>query len=187
LDLLGAIPYFPGLRWTVSFRLARLNRLFWIVKHLQGKNRNDLLAETREAPARTVLLTTVLFAVLLITGASLFVLSFEEGATGASITSGASAFWWALVTMTTVGYGDYVPVTFPGQVVAMFLMIFGVGIFVILTNFVAARLDSLRRRSEDSVSLLRQENASIRAELAEIKALLQQQRSAADDEERKEV
>jgi voltage-gated potassium channel len=84
--------------------------------------------------------------------------------------------------MTTVGYGDYVPVTFPGQVVAMFLMVFGIGVFVILTNFVAARLDGLRSRSEDSVALLREENAIIRAELAEIKELLRQRETMAEDE-----
>jgi voltage-gated potassium channel len=180
LDLLGAIPYVPGLRWTVLFRMARLNRLVRIVKHLQGKDRNDVLAEARRAPARTVLLTTIWIAILLITVASLFVLRFEEGAPGASIKTGDNAFWWALVTITTVGYGDFVPVTFPGRVVAMFLMVFGVGIFVVLTNFVAARLDGFRHDGEDGVAILREENAIIRAELAEIKDLLQQHNSTAD-------
>lgn len=183
LDLLGAIPYVPGLRWTVLFRLARLSRLVRIVKHLQGKDRDDVLAEARRAPARAVLLTTIWIAILLITIASLFVLRFEEGAAGARIVTGDNAFWWALVTMTTVGYGDFVPVTFPGRVVAMFLMIFGVSIFVVLTNFVAARLDGFRHDGVEGIALLQQENAIIRAELAEIKGLLQQQQGTIVEDE----
>ena len=175
LDLLGSIPAVPGLPWTALFRLARLNRLVRIVKHLQGKDREEVLADAREAPARTVLLTTILAAILLMTIVSLFILRFERGAPGAQITTGADAFWWAFVTMTTVGYGDYVPVTLPGRLLAILLMTFGISIFAVLTSFVTSRLVILQDDQEDMVALIKEENAIIRAELAELKELFKQQ------------
>jgi voltage-gated potassium channel len=113
-------------------------------------------------------------AFMLVTVASLIILRFERGAAGANITSGADAFWWAVVTITTVGYGDYVPVTFFGRILAMVLMTFGIGIFAVLTSFVASRLVALQDDQEDIVATVREENAAIRAELAEIKELLEQ-------------
>jgi voltage-gated potassium channel len=180
LDLLGTIPAVPGLPWTGLFRLARLNRLVRIVKHLQGKDREEVIAEAREAPARTILLTTIFFAILLITIASLFILRFERGAPGANITTGADAFWWAFVTMTTVGYGDYTPITYLGRILAMALMTFGIGIFAVMTSFVASRLVMLQDDQEDIVAIVKEENAVIRSELAELKELLRQH-GALDD------
>jgi len=183
LDLLGSIPAVPGLPWTALFRLARLNRLIRIVKHLQGKDRGEVLADAQEAPARTALLSTILIAILLLTIVSLFILRFERGAPGAEIKTGADAFWWAFVTMTTVGYGDYVPVTLPGRLLAIGLMTFGIGVFAVLTSFMASRVVLQQDGQEDVVTLLKEENAIIRAELAEIKALLKQQ-GAMDSQER---
>jgi voltage-gated potassium channel len=175
LDLLGTIPAVPGVPWTVLFRLARLNRLVRIVQHLRGKDRDEMIASAREAPARTALLTIVILAILLITFSSIFILRFERGAAGAQITTGSVSFWWAFVTMTTVGYGDYVPITLPGRLLAIGLMTFGIGIFAVLTSFVASKLVRQQDDGEDIVALVREENAMVRAELTEIKALLLQQ------------
>jgi voltage-gated potassium channel len=172
----------PGLPWTALFRLARLNRLIRIVKHLQGKDRDAVLADAREAPARTVLLTTILTAILLMTIVSLFILRFERGAPGAEIKTGADAFWWAFVTMTTVGYGDYVPVTLPGRLMAIVLMTFGIGIFAVLTSFVASELVIRQDDQEDIIALVKEENAMIKAELDEIKELLIRQGTLGDEE-----
>jgi voltage-gated potassium channel len=189
LDLLGSIPAVPGMYWTALLRPARLNRLVWTAKHLRRRDRDEVIEEAREAPAKTALLTVVLIAIVLITATSLLILRFEQWAADAEITKGADAFWWAFVTITTVGYGDFTPVTFPGRVLAVVLMTFGIGVFAVLTSFMAAKLAVLQDAGrhpagghldglaawEDIVATVREENAIIRAELAELRELLGQQ------------
>jgi voltage-gated potassium channel len=60
------------------------------------------------------------------------------------------AFWWALVTMTTVGYGDHYPVTPQGRLVAGFLMITGIGLFGTLTAYLSSNL--LKKEAEKEVN-----------------------------------
>lgn len=67
-----------------------------------------------------------------------FALIFERGQDGASIDDFGTAMWWSFVTVTTVGYGDHFPATGPGQVVAVILMIVGIGGISLLTASVAA-------------------------------------------------
>ena len=133
------------------------------------------MADARENPARSAFLTTIILAFVVVTIASLLVLRVERIAPGSNITTGATAFWWAIVTMTTVGYGDFVPVTHTGRIIAVVLMTFGVGIFAVLTSFMASHLVIWRSDRNDLLELVREENAIIRAEIAELKALITQQ------------
>lgn len=77
-------------------------------------------------------------AVLLIWIAALSVLQAERGAPGANIVSFGNAIWWAFVTITTVGYGDFVPVTITGRLVAVGLMACGVAVLGTTTATLAS-------------------------------------------------
>jgi voltage-gated potassium channel len=70
----------------------------------------------------------------------------EYNAAGATITTFRYALWWAIVTTTTVGYGDYTPVTLAGRVIATGVMIVGVGLIGTVSATVAAWF--VRRHSE---------------------------------------
>ena len=70
--------------------------------------------------------------VIILVGA-LLVRSVEEGAGEANIRSVADALWWAVTTVTTVGYGDKYPTTGAGRLLAAGLMLLGIGLFGILT------------------------------------------------------
>ncbi len=62
----------------------------------------------------------------------------EKNATGGNIHSYPSALWWAIVTVTTVGYGDRYPVSAGGRIVAAVLMLVGIGLIGVLTATVAS-------------------------------------------------
>lgn len=75
---------------------------------------------------------------LLVFVAALAVLDVEQNAAGANIQSFGDAVWWAFVTITTVGYGDYFPVTFPGRMIAVGLMVSGIAILGTVTATLAS-------------------------------------------------
>ena len=75
---------------------------------------------------------------LLLFSSAVAVLEAEQNAEGSNITSFADAIWWALASVTTVGYGDKYPVTDDGRVIATFLLVVGIGLFGALTAVLAA-------------------------------------------------
>lgn len=81
---------------------------------------------------------------------SVWVLSAERGAPGATIETFGNALWWALVTVTTVGFGDYTPVTVTGRVVATMMMLVGIALIGVVTASVAAWFVSLTSSQDDA-------------------------------------
>ena len=67
-------------------------------------------------------------------------LQFESHSADANITTGGDALWWAIVTITTVGYGEFFPVTAAGRVTGVFVMFAGVGIIGALASILASVL-----------------------------------------------
>jgi voltage-gated potassium channel len=89
-------------------------------------------------------------AILLVYASSLAVLDVERGAPGANIASFGDAVWWALATITTVGYGDLYPVTVVGRLIAALLMVGGISLIGVITATVASWI--VQRVSEDSTA-----------------------------------
>jgi voltage-gated potassium channel len=98
---------------------------------------------------RRVIVTAASFVVLFIYVIALAVYSVERSAHGSNIDSFGNAVWWACVTMATVGYGDYYPVTVTGRVLAVILMMGGVAIVgtasATIVNYLNERTENLRR------------------------------------------
>ena len=83
-------------------------------------------------------LQLVLFLVLVtVEFGGMLVLTFEEHAPGANITSGGDAIWWAFVSITTVGYGDKYPVTTGGRMTAVVMLWMGVALIGVLSAYLA--------------------------------------------------
>ena len=118
LDLLGSIPSFGFFEFTALLRLARLSRLARIARIVRGKNKQQLVQDVVSNRGEYAAFVTVLVAFLVLVLASVLVLQFESQSPDANITTGGDALWWAVVTITTVGYGDFSPVTAGGRLTA---------------------------------------------------------------------
>lgn len=77
---------------------------------------------------------------LLVTVGSLAMLDAERNADGANITTVGDAFWWGIVTITTVGYGDYYPVTLTGRIIATVMMLLGIALVGVVTAAISGWL-----------------------------------------------
>jgi ion transport protein len=130
LDLLGSLP-FPGLRIARVFRVARVVRL------VRAVGMKTLINKILHDRAGSALYTVLILVVLVIQYGSMFELVTNRNSPSANITTASDAVWYTIVTITTVGYGDKYPVTNPGRIVGVLIMIVGVGLFGVLTGFLA--------------------------------------------------
>jgi voltage-gated potassium channel len=110
---------------------------------------------------------------------SVLVLQFESKSPDANIKSGWDALWYAVVTITTVGYGDRYPVTVLGRISGVFIMFAGVGIIGVLASILSSILVGAPSTPEEEeapaaapVVLANNELAAIKNELAEMHQLL---------------
>ena len=142
LDLLGCVPALAAFRFTALFRLARLNLFARLSRLLRGDNRGALIRDVAHNRGEYAAFITLMAGMLVLSVASVLVLQFESGAADANIATGGEAFWWSVVTITTVGYGDYFPVTVGGRITGFFVMIAGVGIIGALASILASILVS---------------------------------------------
>jgi voltage-gated potassium channel len=178
LDLLGSIPSFSFFRLAGLFRLARLSRLARIGRILRTQNQADLIADVLRNRGQYAAFITLTLAMLVLSLSSVFVLQFESQNPDANITTGGDAIWWAVVTITTVGYGDKYPVTFGGRITAMFVMFTGVGIIGALASMLSSLLvqspasdsgsapESTTTQSNDELAEIRRELVALREQLA---------------------
>ncbi len=140
LDLIGSIPSFSFIPFTALFRLARLSRLARITKLLGGQAGKDLVIDVLKNRSQYATFITILLAGMVLSTASILILQEESRSPGANITTGGDAIWWGIVTITTVGYGDFYPVTTLGRITAVFVMFAGIGIIGALASILASLL-----------------------------------------------
>ncbi len=177
LDLLGSIPSFGVFKFTAILRLARISRLVRIVRMLRGENRGALLRDILRNRNQYAGFITILLAIIVLATSSVLVLQFESKSPDANIKSGWDALWYAMVTITTVGYGDRYPVTIAGRITGMFIMFTGVGIIGALASILASLLVGSPAGDETQAADLMPAKANeleeIKNELAELRRLIE--------------
>jgi len=142
VDLLAILPsylgiFFPGMHVLATVRVMRLLRIFRVLKLVQFMGEGNQLwqALMRSRHKITVFITTIITIVVAV-GSLMYLI---EGAPS-GFTSIPKSIYWAIVTMTTVGYGDIAPRTPLGQIVASLLMIVGYGIIAVPTGIVTSEI-----------------------------------------------
>lgn len=160
LDLLSSIPA------IAAFRLGRAVRIVRILRVLRGIRAARVLSQfIVERRTQSSLLAATLLSIVLVAVSAIAVLHFEVPIAG-NIKTGEDAIWWAMSTITTVGYGDKYPVSPEGRALAIGLMVAGVGMFATLSAVLASWfLAPAQAQREDEL-------AALRNELAEVKRLL---------------
>jgi voltage-gated potassium channel len=147
VDLLSILPsylslLFPGAQSFLAVRVLRLLRVFRVLKLGRYVSESQLLLRAIKNSRHkiTVFLSTVLMIVVVV-GAAMYLIEGTEN----GFTSIPRSMYWAIVTLTTVGYGDITPQTVPGQILSSFLMIMGYGLIAIPTGIVTAELTGVER------------------------------------------
>ncbi|MBP1596877.1 MAG: ion transporter [Acidobacteria bacterium] len=140
IDLLAVAPTYlslllPGAQYLLAVRIVRILRIFRILKLAQYLSEANIILLALRASKRKIIV--FLFAVLtLVTvlGSLMYLVEGEEN----GFTSIPVSVYWAIVTLTTVGYGDISPRTALGQALASFIMILGYAILAVPTGIVTA-------------------------------------------------
>lgn len=147
VDLLAVLPTYvsvlvPGAQFLLVVRLLRLLRIFRVLKLLTYVAEAAVLRRALSASRRKIgiFLLTVLILVVILGSMMYFV---EGGRNG--FDSIPRSVYWAIVTLTTVGYGDISPQTATGQVLASIVMIVGYGIIAVPTGIVTTELARVGR------------------------------------------
>jgi voltage-gated potassium channel len=138
VDLLGVIPtylslIFPGSHYLVAIRFLRILRVFRVLKLVAYAEEVHLLLKSlRESMRKIAVFLFVVLVLVVVLGSLMYVV---EGVDN-GFTSIPKSIYWAIVTLTTVGYGDISPNTPLGQTIAAAIMILGYSMIVIPTGIV---------------------------------------------------
>jgi voltage-gated potassium channel len=145
LDLVGSFP-FP------LFRIARIVRVFRIYQPLKRTGGKGVIRQANADRAGSALLIAIFLTIIVIQYASMSILWAEGKNAHGNIHTASDAVWWSYVTITTVGYGDRFPVTNLGRLVGVALLSSGVGLFAVITGFLANSFLSRRGPREPTVT-----------------------------------
>ena len=155
IDLLSILPtyltfFIPGWQSLLVIRSIRLLRIFRIFKlgRFIGESQN-LTKALRSSQYKIIVFMITVMTAVIISGTLMFLV---EGPVH-GFTSIPKSIYWAIVTMTTVGYGDIAPQTPLGQSIASLIMILGYGIIAVPTGIVSAEMVQLKQASKGSAKV----------------------------------
>ena len=152
VDLLAILPTYlsvlmPGSQSLLVIRTLRLFRVFRVFKLASYVKEGDfLMAALRASRVKITVFVSSILSIAVVVGSLLYLIEGESS----GFTSIPRAMYWAIVTMTTVGYGDIAPATTLGQVAAAGLMILGYAIIAVPTGIVSVELAKLNPLSKVS-------------------------------------
>lgn len=148
VDLLATLPtylslLFPAGRFLALVRILRVLRVFRILKLVEYVSEAALLGEAlRASRTKIIVFVFTIITMVAIVGSLMFLI--EGPANG--YTSIPTSMYWAIVTMTTVGYGDIAPATVLGRMLASLLMIAGYGIIAVPTGIMTMEIQKASAR-----------------------------------------
>lgn len=148
IDLIAVLPFYIStgfdLRSVRIFRVFRLLRIFKLLKYNQAVGRfQQALSVAREELILFGFITTILLYL-----SAVGIYYFEHSAQPEQFKSIFHSLWWAVTTLTTVGYGDMYPITIGGKVFTFFVLMTGLGIVAVPVGLVASALSNVRKEND---------------------------------------
>ncbi len=137
IDLIVILPFYLSMMLVVDLRFMRVLRLLRVFKLTRYSSSMSLLLQVLHREARSIGAALFVLFMLIIVASSLIYFA-EHHAQPEVFSSIPAAMWWAIVTMTTVGYGDVIPVTIMGKVMASVISIMSLGIVALPAGLLAS-------------------------------------------------
>ena len=149
IDFLAIFPFYLNigidLRSLRAFRVFRVFRALKIVRYNKALRRFVLAAKIVREEVILFMIVILIFIFLVSSG----IYFFENEAQPESFKSIPHSFWWTIVTLTTVGYGDVFPITVGGKIFTFFVLIIGVAVVTVPAGLVATALGEARKMEEE--------------------------------------
>lgn len=142
LDLIASFPFLFALQYVQFIRFVRLIRF---VKLIGGISRIIYYLKTNKIHAYKLLFSVLFMLVMIIS--PIMILYVEEG--HGNIKTAEQALWWSYCTLSTIGYGDFFPVTTPGRMLAVFVSIGGISLFGLLSGLIIERFVNSHKDEEE--------------------------------------
>ena len=173
IDLLAILPFYIGIFATVDLRGLRIFRLLRMLKLFRYSPALASLSRVLYLERRALVAAFIIMVGLLFFSATLAYL-IERTAQPEAFGSIPAALWWALSTLTTVGYGDVVPITVPGKMLGGVVMVLGFAFYAVPIGIIASGFsDEVHRREfvvplqvVDSFPIFKQLSSEVASELA---------------------
>lgn len=147
VDLVAAVPVPLALLLGAPHQAARLLGVFWSLKLVRRNPAFALLMRVLRNEGQALASVAMAFAVVVLFAATAVYLA-EGGDQPDQFGSIPAALWWAVTTITTTGYGDKVPISFAGRVLAGCVMVCGIGLFALWAGILASGFAQELKRSE---------------------------------------
>jgi voltage-gated potassium channel len=149
IDLIAILPFIIAMFFSIDLRTLRLLRVLRLLKLTHYFKGFNIFASviTKELKSITAAMMVMMFVIII---AASLMHSLEREIQPEVFGSIIKSFWWAVVTMTTVGYGDVVPMTAQGKILSTFIMLIGLGLVALPAGMLAARFgEELRERRKN--------------------------------------
>ncbi|WP_107851221.1 ion transporter [Oceanimonas marisflavi] len=166
IDFIASIPAIDVLRYGRIFQVLRVLRMLRVA--------NQVIRHLLKHSGSTMMASMLLILVVVISGSAIAILMTEAGHPDSNIETAEDAIWWALVTISTVGYGDHYPVTTAGRIISSVVIFAGVTLFAGVSGLVASavlspKTEEQQEAVENEEQEVNQQLGALRAEIASLR------------------
>lgn len=153
IDFISIIPsyialFVTGYQFILMIRILRLLRIFRILRLFEFMSEGQVLAKAMRASARKIIIfMSLIFTIVVLLGTLMYAIEHDNP----GFRSIPSSIYWGIVTITTVGFGDIVPLTALGKMISSLIMLTGYSIIAVPTGIMTAEFAKLARKSDDNL------------------------------------